>query len=415
VGKIDGVEADPKALENLGAILAAAGAVIANAPIPELAKQFKLAKGLTLDVEAKLGKLRQIALEKLKAKLSYAAGPLLASIEADKDGNVEGSASLTLGKDDKKLSVDGKFDGKGLKLVGLDGVLNPDEDTAIKGHVGQERGKKAIGTLSLVRKDGSTTTTDDFKYDANTGILALGHTALFEDSDYKVSQTTSMNSAGEEHAGMRMEKKSGPLTGYTGFDHETQHTAYGMKESDKLQIGLAYKKDDLTAQLDAALASGGGESKVSGSFDKKWDKSHAGGSFSAVLGNPKLLEVGAFYGFKDPNEFKSFLLEYKHKGATSENALALTVENTLADVRLRWQQSLTWGGANDTKLNTKLQGAKFLSKDTAFLAGMEHEYNLSTGKNNFTPQVGVQYKGLPVMVGYDMEKKAVKVGITIPF
>ena len=120
--KIDGVEADPAALENLGvmldaaasplvesllekygpaltgklaswtgahprtvltvALLAAAGAVLANAPIPELAKQFKLGKRVTVDVEAKLGRLRQITLEKLKAKISYAAGPLVASIEA---------------------------------------------------------------------------------------------------------------------------------------------------------------------------------------------------------------------------------------------------------------------------------------------------------------------------------------------
>lgn len=455
VGKIDGVTADPKALDNLGtmldaaasphvekllekygpeltgklakwtgahprtvltvALLAAAGAVIANAPIPELAKEFKLAKGLTLDVEANLGKLRQIALEKLKAKLSYAAGPLVASIEADKDGNVSGQAGLKVGDDDKQLALDAKFDGKGLKVVGLDGVLKPAEGTEVKGHVGQDRGKKAIGTVELTRKDGNKTTTNDFKYDGNTGVFELGQSALYEDADYKLSQSLRQSSDGKESAGMRVDTKTGPLTGYAGFSHETSHDAYGMKESDKLQMGLAYKRSDLVAKLDAALSTTKGESKVSGSVEKKWDNSRAGASFSAVLDDPKLLEVGAFYGFKDPKEFKSFLVEYQHKAATSDNKLALTVENTLADVRLRWQQSLTWGGSQDTKLNTSLQGAKFLNKDTALLAGFEHTYNFSSGQNSFTPQVGVQYKGLPVMVGYDMEKKAVKVGITIPF
>lgn len=455
VGKLDGVTADPKALDNLGtmldaaasphidkllekygpeltgklakwtgahprtvlsvALLAAAGAVLANAPIPELAKQFKLGKGLTLDVEANLGKLRQIALEKLKAKLSYEAGPLVASIEADKDGNVSGSAGLKVGQDDKQLALDAKFDNKGLKVVGLDGVLKPNDQTEVKGHVGQERDKKAIGTVLVTRKDGSTTTTQDFGYDANTGVFQLGQSALFEDGGVKFSESSRTASDGTGSVDLGVEAKKGNLSGNASFSHSTTQGAYGLQDSDKLKLGLAYKRSDLTAQLDAQLSSLKGESKISGSVEKSWGNSKAGASLSAVLDDPKLLEVGAFYGFKDPKEFKSFLLEYKHKGATSENALALSIENTLGDVRLRWQQSLTWGGQNDTKLDTRFQGAKFLDKDTALLAGMEHSYNFSTGKNSFTPQVGVQYKGLPVMVGYDMEKKAVKVGITIPF
>ncbi|GDX79880.1 hypothetical protein LBMAG42_16910 [Deltaproteobacteria bacterium] len=453
LGKIDNVDADPKALDNLGvmldaaaapavekllekygpeltgklakwtgahpktvltvALLAAAGAVIANAPIPELAKQFKLGKSITVDVEAKLGRLRQLALEKLKAKVSYAAGPLLASIEADNDGNVAGT--VTAGTDDKKIALDAKFDGKGLKVVGLDGVLKPDENTTILGNIKQKRDEKLIGSLSLTHKDGSITTTNDFKYDANTGILGIGRTSLFEDSQYKLQSNVNGNSDGTGSAGMRVETKEGPLTGYGGVSHETTKGAYGLQESDKLQMGLAFKRSDLTAKLDAQLSTLAGDSKLSGSVDKKWGNNHAGASFSAVLDNPKLLEVGAFYGFKDPNEFKSFLVEYKHKGSTSENALSMVVENTLSDVRLRWQQNLTWGGDSDTKLNTKFHAAKFLNKDTALLGGAEHEYNFSTGKSNIIPQIGVQYKGLPVLVGYDQERKAVKIGITIPF
>jgi hypothetical protein len=125
--------------------------------------------------------------------------------------------------------------------------------------------------------------------------------------------------------------------------------------------------------------------------------------------------VGAFYGFKDPNEFKSFLVEYKHKASISEHQLSLMVEETLSDVRLRWQQKLTWGGERGGQLESKFHGAKFLNKDAALLAGVEHQYDFKTGKSSFTPQLGVQYKGLPVLVGYDMEKKAVKIGVTIPF
>lgn len=453
--KIDGVEADPAALENLGvmldaaaspmvesllekygpaltgklaswtgahprtvltvALLAAAGAVLANAPIPELAKQFKLGKRVTVDVEAKLGRLRQITLEKLKAKISYAAGPLVASIEADKEGKIEGGASLTLGGEGRKLSVDGKVDEQGLKLVGLDGVLKTDEGTELRGKASKERGKGLIGSLSLTRQDGRTTTTDDFKFDAGTGVLGLGRTALYAGEGYQLRQTMEGRSDGTSQAGMRVDAKQGDLSGYAGFSHDVTRGAYGLQESDKLQMGLAFKRSDLTAKLDAQLSSMAGGTRLKGEVEKSWGNHRAGGSLSAVLGDPKLLEVGAFYGFKDPNEFKSFLLEYKHKGSTSENALSLMVEETLSDVRLRWQQKLTWGGDKGGQLETKFHGAKFINKDTALLAGAEHQYDFKTGKNSLTPQVGVQYKGLPVLVGYDMEKKAVKIGITIPF
>jgi hypothetical protein len=455
LGKIDGVEADPKALDNLGvmldaatgplvdkllekygpaltgklanwtgahprtvltvALLAAAGAVIANAPIPALAKQFKLGKHVTVEVEAKLGRLRQLALEKLRAKVSYAAGPLVASLEADKDGKIAGGASLTLGQEGRQLTLDGKVDEKGLKVVGLQGVLNPNEDTELRGSVGKQRDKGLIGSLSITHKDGRTTTTDDFKYDGGTGILGLGHTALFEGDGYQVRQSHLGRSDGTSESGMRVDAKEGPLSGYLGASHDVTKGAYGLTESDKLEMGLAYKRSDLTAKLDAKFSSLAGGSSISGSAEKSWGNHRAGGNFSAVLDDPKLLEVGAFYGFKDPNEFKSFLVEYKHKGKTSENQLSLTVEDTLADVRLRWQQQLTWGGDNGGKLDTKFHGAKFLDKDTALLGGLEHQYDFSTGKSSFTPQVGVQYKGLPVMVGYDMERKAVKIGITLPF
>lgn len=55
------------------------------------------------------------------------------------------------------------------------------------------------------------------------------------------------------------------------------------------------------------------------------------------------------------------------------------MEETLADVRLRWQQKLTWGGDKGGQLETKFHGAKFLNKDTALLAGMEHQYDFKTG------------------------------------
>ncbi len=454
VGKLDGVEADPKALENLGAmldaaaaphldkllekhgkelqgklanwvgahprtvlsvaLLAAAGAVVANMPIPELAKTFKLGKGLSASVTANLGKLRDVSLQKLQASLSYTAGPLVASIEADKEGTVSGGAALTFGDDDRQIKADGKFDQDGLTVIGLAGKLKLGEGRDVKGSVSQQRGKDAIGSVQLVRRDGKVTRTDDFSFDQNTGKLTVGESAIFKDGDYSLRTDMRGSNDGTSSAGLRVDAKQDDVSGYLGMSTTTSKGAYGLTEQQKLEFGLSYTKDDLKAKLDAALQTGGGSS-LSGSIEQKWGNHRAGGSFSAVVDDPKTLELGAFYGFKDPKEFKAFLLEYKHKAKTSENVLSLLVEDTLWDVKFRFQQSATWGGKSGGSLDTKFHAAKFYGKDTALIGGFEHKYDFESGKNSFTPQVGVQYKGLPVMVGYDMEKKGVKIGITIPF
>lgn len=464
LGSIDNVTADPKALDTLGkllsdtsaphvdkllekygpeltgklakwagahprtiltiALLAAAGAVLANVPIPELKQSLKLGKVGKLDLEAKLGKIRDVSLEKIKAKLSAESGPLAASLEVGKDGDkLGGGGSLTLGDKDRKLSLDGKFDDRGLTVIGLGAHLAVDDDTQVDGRVSKDRDKKAIGTVTVTDKDGKTTRTDDYKYDANTGVFTLGRAQLFEDGGLSLKQKSTWGSDGTGSVGLGVSGKGTDLfqqgdkgSASLDFSRDVGKDAYGLTETDKLKLGLAYSRSDLNMKLDAALSSRG-ESTVSGSVNKSWANGHkAGANFSARLDDPKLLELGAFYGFKDPKEFKSFLVEYKHKaGAVSENELAYTVENTLADVKLRWQQSLKWGGKGGTQLDTSLMGAKFFNKDTAFLAGAQHHQDFSTGKGSFTPQVGVQYKGVPVTLGYDMERKAVKIGISIPF
>ncbi len=464
VGDIDNVTADPKALDALGnllsdtmaphvdkllekygpeltgklskfadthprtilaiALLAAAGAVLANVSIPELKQSLKLGKVGKLDLEAKLGKIRDVSLEKIKAKLTSESGKLSASVEVNqKDGKLGGNANVALGDKDKQVTLDGKFDDKGLTVVGLNGHLKVDDDTTIDGGLSKNRDKDVIASLSVVDKDGNFTRNQDYKYDANTGLLSVGLWQHYKSGDLSVKGGANMNSDGTGKVGLGFGDKKkdvlskGDSLGYSAdYTHETGKDAYGLTQTDKLKLGLAYNRSDLNAKLDAALASNG-QSTISGSVEKSWANGHkAGGNFSARIDDPKLLELGAFYGFKDPKEFKSFLVEYKHKaGAISENELMYRVENTLADVKLRWQQSLKWGGSGGTQLDTSLMGAKFFNKDTAFLAGFEHNQNFDTGAGKFTPQVGVQYKGIPVTVGYDMERKGVKIGISIPF
>ena len=456
LGNIDNVTADPKALDQLAlllndklgphadklmdkygpamtgqlakwagahprtilmiALLAAAGAVAANVDIPTLKQKLKLGNAGSLDVEAKLGKIRDISLQSIKAQLALTAAPIKAAIEIN-GAEKTGDASLTYGEDGRKLVLDGKFDQDGMKLIGLGGELNLGDNKQIKGNVSKERDKDVVGSVELVRKDGKITRTDDFKFDANTGVLSIGSSTLYQDSAFSLQQGSRSNTDGTGSTGLNVTAQDGNWSGNMGFSHDITKGAYGLEESDKLSMGLAFKRTDLVARLDASLSNKANEqSTLSGSVKQDWGKGHsAGADFKARLDDPELLELGAFYGFKDPNEFKSFLLDYRYKSATSENVFGMTVENTLGDIRLRWKETLKWGGQSGTSLDTSLQGAKFFNKDTAILAGFEHSKNFSTGASSFTPQVGVQYKGVPVVLGYDMERKGVKIGITIPF
>jgi hypothetical protein len=398
------------------ALLAAAGAVAANVDIPTLKQKFKLGKAATLDLEAKLGKVRDIALNSIKAQLALTSAPLTAAIEVNGQDKT-GGATVTYGSDGKKVVLDGKFDADGMKVIGLNGELNLNDDDKLKGNVTKERDKDVVASVELTRKDGKITRTNDFKYNAGSGVLSIGNRSLYSDDQYSMKQSTRYNTDGTGSAGFDLSAKQGNVSGNLGFSHDITKGAYGLQESDKLSMGLAFKRSDLTARLDAAFSTKDGEqSTLSGSAKKTFGNGHSvGGDFKARLDNPELLELGAFYGFKDPNAFKSFLVDYRYKSATSENVFGMTVENTLGDIRLRWKETLKWGGQAGTTLDTSLQGAKFFNKDTAILAGVEHSKNFSTGDSSFTPQVGVQYKGVPVMLGYDMEKKGVKIGITIPF
>jgi hypothetical protein len=218
IGKIDGVKADPKALDTLGqllsdklepfvqkwmeahghelsasltnwagahpktivtvALLAAVGAVLANADIPTLKQKFKIAEGVTGSIEADLGKLRDISLQKIRGRIDLASGPLIGALEVGREnGKVDGKGSLAWKDGEKKVSVDGSFDDKGLKLYGLNGALGTDLGTVGAGLTGG-RDKPTIGTVSLTRQSGDTKTVDDFQWNDSSGVFSIGRSAV---------------------------------------------------------------------------------------------------------------------------------------------------------------------------------------------------------------------------------------------
>lgn len=397
------------------ALLAAAGAIVANADIPTLSQKFKLGSIGSGSIDIDPGRLRAISLEKLKAKLDVASGPLLAAVEVTKDATkTEGKGKVAYDDGTKKLSLDGTVDGQGLKLFGLHGAI----ETNV-GEVGANltggRDTPEIASVTLAQQDGRVIRTTDFSYEARSGVFSIGRGAL-EDlgggTSVNARASAGMDGSGSVSAGM--EHKDGKNSFSAGWEHLTKSNGYQLSEEDKIKLGLKYSRQDLSAQLDAA-ASTSGVGSAKGSVKKDLgDGWSAGGDIDARWGDKRLLEVGAFYGFRDEREFRTFLMDYRHKSGVSEDKFGLLVEQQLGSVMMRWQSSYTRSNTEES-LSSTLQGAKPVDTDTSVIAGMKYDKDMLTGKQSFSPQVGVQYKGVPVVLTYTPDTKAVMIGITIPF
>lgn len=456
LGSLDNVTADPKALEVLGnllkdkldplvdewlakngpglsaaltdwvgahprtivltALLAAAGAVLANVAIPTLKQKFALGKGLSAEVEAKLGKIRAISLQSVRAKLSYESGPLLAAVSASHDEKgTTASASVT--GQGRSLTADGTWDGKGLVMAGLNGAIETGAGT-LSGGVTEKRDEGRVAGVKLVKQDGKVTDTKDFQYNAGSGVFSVGLGSVYSDNGLTVERTSRVGSDGSGSISQSVagQSASGGTTigGYAGIAHETTKSPFGYTDVDKLKLGLNYSREDLTAKLDAAFASNG-NADVSGSLKKTDGETSYGADFLYKAGDSKLWEVGGFYGFKSKTEFRSFLLDYRYKSDIDQNRFGMMVEQELKGTQLRWQSAMTWGGVNTNQLDASVQASRPIDQDTRWIAGAHYHKDFGTGQNTVNPQVGVQYKGIPVLAEYDSRTKGVMLTITIPF
>ena len=141
------VDANPWLIVLLG-LLAAAGAVAANMKIPDLSAKLKITDGLTAQVSARLGKLRDISLEKIEAKLQLNAGKLkaTAAIAWEDEKGMSGELGMRYGlREDLDLSLRGTYseeDGAGGRL-GLDYKPNDRTSIGVWGGYDEKKGANA--------------------------------------------------------------------------------------------------------------------------------------------------------------------------------------------------------------------------------------------------------------------------------
>ena len=418
------------------ALLAAAGAIAANMEIPELKQKFGITDALSAEIKAKLGKLRELSLQSIEFGLTYQAGIVLAAYtgsyqEEDDQHSHELKTEIKSERDTFGFKGTAKFKGDDLEVWGLDanykrllGTLGSSQDSLELGagvSGGADQATLLSGRLSL--QDGSSIDTYGGKYDADSGVFTFtGVRKLLLDGGSSLSLSESTSTDGSQTRGMDYEGGVGDVKGLsTKFSYEETlkrlgaDTGYQLDENQKLSLGLSFKRDQLDASLDALWDSEGGSSlsgKIGGRTD---DNLMWGGNAKLDLSDPKLKEVGAYFGFRDPDQFQTYLGKYRYLADEDSHRFSLMVEEKLWDIYLRVEQTATLSQAGGS-FETKGHGAYFLDdkKDIGLIGGVTARYG--DGDNNaLIPQVGMQIKGIPLLVGYDIQNKGFNVGITIPF
>ncbi len=416
-GLANWVDTNPELIVLIG-LLAAAGAILADMDVPKIKEKFKIAKGLTAEVEAELGSLRDLALEEVKAKLSYSSGPLIASVQmTHKDEGGQGyKAEIGVAeKDSYSIKADLEMTDDGFKAYGVSGMLNTDVGK-LEGGVTQKADKDPVITGKITQQDGSVTKTNEVAYDANSGVFTFKNAMNAKlDGGGSVSTNMGMGSDGTSQVGANVSMPiTEHLTGTAGISETTAHKDDGLATTTNVSGGLQYanKANGLNASLDGKYASDGTGSLTGKGTWKPSDNFSLNANAQYNFGADQSYKLGGGFDYnKGPNRVM---------GSAAYNST-----NSQFDANLMGQRYLTddfaLRGTAGFKSNNEgnsynfgLQGAYFLNKDVALIGGGQYMLD-NKGQSSFMPQVGAQVKGIPLTVGYDTGNKGWVIGATLKF
>jgi len=417
----DWVDANP-ILVVTAALLAAAGAIIANTPLPELKTKFKLGDNFSGSLAANLGKIRDISLKSISAELSWTTGPLIAAVKTThSNGQTETTVNATAGGEERNLTAEGQFLGTDLQLLNLQGVIKNGNTTYSAGgeHTAGDGGGQTTLSADIKTEQGDTTHTNSVTYDPDSGALTIGRVLnMVQDG----TETTLSQTSGSDGSSLTSVNVNSALSESTNLNltlEESAHmlgatSSYGLTQTQKAQLGIDYSAKDLGAAMQVGLGSQGNGS-LSGNLDLSLDSGwSAGGDAKVEWGNTDYLEAGAYFGFRNPDDFQTYMTRYRFKsGDETTHELDVLIEEQFGPIYARLQQQIAHG-SNGMSFQTTAQGAYFFNENFAIIGGAQYNQN-DMGEGSLSPQLGAQIYGVPLVITHDMENNATTIGVTLRF
>ncbi len=201
------------------AILAAAGAVLADADIPTLKHKLNLGKGFSTNLEANIGSLRNIAIGATKVGLNYQQKNLQAGVEVarSKEGELSGSVSGQLG--DNKRHIKGRVDigEEGITAYELSGLYNFSDKTSMSGKIhGTDPYDIPNMDLQIKTKKGEFTHLGQLNFNTNSETLTAKYSSKSEQMLYHgaIDGNVDTGELGKAHTGFRYTPQKGDV--YSG-------------------------------------------------------------------------------------------------------------------------------------------------------------------------------------------------------
>lgn len=175
-----------------------------------------------------------------------------------------------------------------------------------------------------------------------------------------------------------------------------------------LDLGIDYQRDKFKAALDLAMSEAASTVSASGSYDSG-DGITLSASGKYDLDEGRLQELGAEMGFRDPEAFKTFMLDYKRTWQSDHAAYSdrfgVLIERALGDVQVRLKGDLTLTDGQLTNTSVDGLAAYGINENWKALGGagyeMDRGFNTDINSDRYYLQGGVQYKDVGVVIQYD--------------
>lgn len=453
------VEEHPKTVTSIvgGALIAAAvGAYLANMDPGEFEKTFDLGAGFKAGGGVDIGPIQQLTVQAVSATLQYETEGFSAKISAKHDlekdqttANASVAGQGQVGNTKLNGQADVALAGDGRTTVKINGGIEtmlgnrPAALTAGATHGsggGAPDQMKVQGKFTL-GESGEQHTAEGWYDAANDafsftlartfleGAGSMSHNVA-RDGDGNVSTTRTAGMDMGEQGKISVSDKTSPQgDGATVRYQDDDVAGSGVKldasagtgTEEHLKIGAGYDIGKFKNSLDLEMRNGVNTLgiKSTAQLDDEWS---LGANLDVNLSESRVDQIGAKLGWKDPDAFRSFTLEYKGQWMADNPGYNHGFDAAFEYATGNLSGRITAGA--DVHSRQGLQGARVdalagykLNNDWALIGGGGYtadRNDLGGMDQGWNARAGVQYKGVAVTGGYDGGRDQAFIRLEIP-